>query len=825
MEMKKLHLVCNAHLDPVWLWEWEEGAAEAVSTFRIAADFCERYDGFVFNHNEVILYQWVEEYEPKLFRRIQRLVAKGKWHIMGGWYLQPDCNMPSGESFIRQISAGRRYFMEKFGARPTTAINFDPFGHNRGLVQILAKAGFDSYIVCRPGQEFCELPEDEFLWEGFAGSEVIVHRGFDNYLTLRGHAVEKIEKYVQAYADRDTGLLLWGIGNHGGGPSRVDLEAIGRWAEEHPGIEVTHSTPERYFQELKACCAVLPRVTKALNPFAVGCYTSQVRVKQKHRSLENELYLTEKMMSAAVMQGLMEYGREECAEAERDLLMAEFHDILPGSSIQAVEEDSLRLLDHGLEILSRLKARAFVALLSGQSPAKDGEIPIFVFNPHPYPVRSVFECEFQLADQNWSDTYTLVRMERDGQPVACQTEQEASNINLDWRKHVAFQSELAPGSMTRFSARFVSVPRRPRVSVHPENGAFCFNNGELEVAINTATGLIDTYRVHGEDILRPGAFALLVMADDEDPWGMKVNQFRSPAGQFELMPPAEGAAFSGLEGRCIDSVHAIEDGPVRTVLEAVLQYGHSFVCQRYKLPKQGTEIEVECRVYWQEKNKFLKLSVPTVFDQADYLGQVAFGVESLPADGFETVAQKWVALSSLQHGLALTCINEGSYGSDCAGGEIRLSLLRSPGYSAHPIKDRPVMPQGRFSPRIDQGERFFRFWINAGDAVNRLRRVDHEALAHNEKPYILSYYPSGEGRPVQPAVTVDAENVQLSTLMMAEDGTGYIIRLYETCGMDCSAKVAIPSMGLEREVSFRGFEVKMFHVNAAVRSLEESGLV
>ena len=102
--IEKLFLICNAHLDPVWQWEWEEGAAEALSTFRIAAKFCEEYDGFVFCHNEALLYQWVEAYEPELFTRIQKLVKQKKWHIMGGWYLQPDCNMPSGEGFVRQSS-------------------------------------------------------------------------------------------------------------------------------------------------------------------------------------------------------------------------------------------------------------------------------------------------------------------------------------------------------------------------------------------------------------------------------------------------------------------------------------------------------------------------------------------------------------------------------------------------------------------------------------------------------------------------------------------------------------------------------------------------
>lgn len=153
--MKRMYLLCNAHIDPMWQWEWTEGVGAAISTFRVAAALCEQYDAFVFNHNESLLYQWIEEYEPALFEQIRELVQKGRWHIMGGWFVQPDCNIPHGESIVRQISVGRRYFSEKFGAAPTTAINFDPFGHSRGIVQIMAQSGYDSYIICRPVPSPC----------------------------------------------------------------------------------------------------------------------------------------------------------------------------------------------------------------------------------------------------------------------------------------------------------------------------------------------------------------------------------------------------------------------------------------------------------------------------------------------------------------------------------------------------------------------------------------------------------------------------------------------------------------------------------------------
>ena len=172
---KTLYLVCNAHLDLVWQWEWHESLAEALSPFRIAAAFCETYDGFIFNHNEAKLYQWIEEYDPPLFQKIQDLVQKGKWHIMGGWYLQPDCVMSSGESIFRQMEKGLNYFREKFGCRPRTAINVDSFGHDRGLVQLLLKSGYTSYLVGRPSLEVCKAPGPDFLWEGYDGTCIPVH--------------------------------------------------------------------------------------------------------------------------------------------------------------------------------------------------------------------------------------------------------------------------------------------------------------------------------------------------------------------------------------------------------------------------------------------------------------------------------------------------------------------------------------------------------------------------------------------------------------------------------------------------------------------------
>lgn len=813
---KTVHLLCNAHLDPMWLWEWEEGAAAAVSTFRTAADLCEEFDGFIFNHNESLLYQWIEEYEPALFERIRRLVAAGKWHIMGGWHVQPDCNMPSGESFVRQMLLGKTYFREKFGVEPTTAINFDPFGHTRGIAQILAKGGYDSYLFCRPGQNNCALPGDQFIWVGYDGSEVLATRMAD-YGSALGGARAKVEARLAGLGDEKCSVIAWGVGDHGGGPSKKDVQDLNDLTRER--TDIVHSTAEGYFAQLGESRDSLPRVERDLNPWAVGCYTSQVRIKQKHRLLENELYSIEKMASAAAHQGLMAYPAEDFKQAMYDLATCEFHDILPGSSIQNVEDAALRMLDHGLEILSRIKARAFFALSAGEPKAHEGEIPILVYNPHPFRVTMPVECEFQLADQNWTDSFTLTPVYKDGKRLPSQNIKEDSSLSLDWRKRVVFLADLEPSAMNRFDCRLEVVPKKPELSVDVSNDAIVFKTSEIEVVINVKTGLMDKYSAGGVDCIKPGAFEPIVMNDNEDPWGMTVRSFRDEAGRFRLMSPEAGAEFSGVKTGVLPSVRIIEDGPVRTVVEAVFEYGHSAVCQQYLLPKTGTEIEVRTRVHWNEKNRLLKLSIPVAGQK--YIGQVAYGVGELPSNGDEAVAQKWVAV--LDGDKALTCINDGVYGSDFSEDGLRLTLLRSPAYSGHPIMDRPIVVQDRYLPRIDQGERLFRFWLNGGPVDERMQKVDREALVKNEKPMALSFFPNGAGEKPKPFLTLSDDAVQVAAVKQSEDGSALIVRLFEPTG--AARMTTLTVQDRRHEVSLAPFEIKTLRIDMSTGQAVEVDLL
>ena len=854
-EIKNLHLVCNAHIDPVWLWDLEEGISAALSTFRMAAAFCEEYDGLVFNHNEVLLYEWIEEMEPELFARIQKLVREEKWHIMGGWYLQPDCNMPSGESFIRQMELGREYFQEKFGVTPTTAINFDPFGHSRGLVQLMAKAGFDSYLFCRPGQGDCPLPSDDFIWAGFDGSRIMAHRA-DSYGTLMGEAGKKIREWTRANAQEGAaadeksspavGCVLWGVGNHGGGPSRMDLDDIAEMMEQGAvnGWKLLHSTPEAYFAERRKKTEEAgekePVVEKDLNPWAVGCYTSQIRVKQKHRQLEGQLSLTEKMLSQAVLSGVLpEYPEEELKSAQKALLFSEFHDVLPGTTIRSAEEKSLQALEYGLQITGQWKRRAFFALLSGQEKAGEGEYPILIYNPHPFEIEGDFTCDFQLANQNWTERYALPVILQDGEELVSQVEKEACNLNLDWRKRVVFHGVLKPASMNRFSARIHMVDHKPERSAEDSGvvvsaDSILFDNGRMAVRINRHTGLVDSYRVAGKEYLKPGSMELVVLKTDCDPWGMNRHSYREETGRFALMEETAGSRYSGTlnerhagEGKTVPSVRIIEDGPVRTVVEAVFAWEDSRACVRYLLSRQESGFDMELSVNWAEKGRFLKLEIPTIFTDGKARSETAYGVTDQKQDGDEKVFHRWCGLWSREEDQALTVLNQGNYGVDFLDGVMRISLLHSAVYSAHPIGDRPLLVQDRYLPYLDQGEREFSFRIQAGDGKERRRQVCRDAQLFQEQPMAVPAFPSGEGEKADCFVTLDNPAVTLAAFRKVAKEDAWLLRLFESTGSAQPVRITLKQADgkkLEKAVEAGPFEVKTFRYEPKAGTLEECGI-
>ena len=854
--MKRLHMICNAHIDPVWLWDTEEGISAALSTFRQAAAFCEEQDGFVFNHNEALLYEWIEELEPELFTRIQALVKSGKWHIMGGWYLQPDCNMPGGESIIRQMEYGRTYFKEKFGAEPKTAINFDPFGHSRGLVQLLTKAGYTSYLFCRPGQGDCPLPADSFLWKGFDGS-VIAARREGSYGTQMGKAGQKLEEWLQAhgcgsepkaYDAEPAGCILWGVGNHGGGPSAKDLRDLAGMVPEarEQGWEMIHSTPEAYFAEW-ADNPGLPVFENELNHWAVGCYTSQIRIKQKHRRLEQELLAVEKMAVQAlagqnddvpILNGEQRTRmKADLEEAWKALMFCEFHDVLPGSAIRAVEEESLRKLDYGLNLVLRWKRILFFRMMSEEKKAAEGEYPVFVYNPHPFPVEQDISCEFQLADQNWSEEFALPEIRQGENVLDSQLEKEGCNLNLDWRKKLVFRAKLEPACMNRFSVK-IRMTEKPVEREIEIGDLFVFENEHLYVEIDTKTGLPSCWKMDGKEVVKPGALRLAVMKSDCDPWGMNRHSYQDEIGAFTLLDRAEGSRYSGTandrhagEGKEIPSVRIIECGKVCMVVEAVFGFGHSRARLRYTFSEHEAAVGLDVHVDWAEKGCMLKLEIPfAANEESEYRTETMYGVQNEPGDGEEKVFQRWCAAADRE--TALTVINTGNSGVDFKDGMMRISMLHSAVYSAHPIGNRPLLVQDRMLDYIDQGGRDFSFRIEAGARKERFERIAQDADLFLQAPMAAQVFPGKTGGQETgartgcraPFVTLDNPAVELAAARELKESGEYLLRLFESSGSAQTACLCLPKAGIKQALELKPFEIRTFRYSKAENSLKECGI-
>lgn len=824
--MKELHLICNAHIDPMWQWEWEEGAAAAVSTFRCAADFCEAYDTFIFNHNEALIYQWVEEYEPELFERIRRLVKAGQWNIMGGWFLQPDCNMLSGESFLRQIETGRRYFRDKFGVVPDNALNFDSFGHCRGLVQILSKCGSPRYMLARRNGD---MPEDDFIWEGYDGSRVVCHQLFAGYGQAFGAAVNKVESLRKAKPELPTPYaLFWGVGDHGGGPSRQDIERLNAFfpEAEKQGLRVFHSTPSRYFRALAESDRKLPVYTRSLQNILTGCYTSQIRLKQRHRLLENRLDFTERMAAQAEMNGLMPYPHDELQEAQRDLLLIQFHDAVTGSSVPAVEECGLQMAAHGMEILSRLRARLFFRLAQGQPAARDGEIPLLIYNPHPYPVTKDVECEFTLQDHHWNEATVICPTVYDGEtPLPGQLIKEQANTNLDWRKRVVFRATLAPGQISRFVCRLRELPlsddgdyrtwkTKPKLRAEEllsaDGSHFVLKTAHAEFAVDRRTGWMDRYCVGGRQLIGGDGIRPVLCRDNEDSWGMNDYVVNDYTAEFRLATPEEAAAIAGVKAP-LPPVNVIENGAVRAVIEVIALCRRSWTVMQWVLPKCGGSPELRMRVFSDETDTLFKLRIPAaVGNNVRYRGQDAFGTASLDRDGTEQVSQQWTALDGDAGALAV--INDGIYGSDYTGGCLNLSLLRNPAYCSHRLFDRPYLPQDRYSRRMDQGGHDLAFQFVGGTPEEVFAGIDRQAQVFNEPPYALCFFPPETDKPTpMPAVVLEASPVIMTSLQKLGDGV-YRFRLFNPSDSDRQAAVQVPVWQLRGTAAVPAREVRAFQI-------------
>ncbi len=802
--MKEIHLLCNAHIDPVWHWKLNEGIGAAISTFRIAAEIAEESDGFIFNHNEAILYMYIEKYDPELFERIKKLVKDGKWHILGGWYLQPDCVMPTGESILRQIDVGKKYFYEKFGVNPTTAVSFDAFGHTKGLVQIFEKCGYDSYIFCRPNptNTSASIPYHTFKWNGFADSSVTAINCAP-YNTPFGLATCALKNFINNNKEDSFPIRLftWGVGNHGGGPSKEDVRDLKEFISNNENT-IIHSTAENFITRLNAAAPQMPEYDKSLCHVMVGCYTSQSQVKQSHRKLENSLKAAEIMASHATAIGTMKYPHEQLAEAQKCLLLSEFHDILPGSSSKPAMDSALISINRGLDIAESIKTDAFYHLSYGQPKGERRIIPLLVYNPTPYTREFIIDNEFTMADQNYTEKFNDVKVWQGNKLLPSQLEKETSNIPIDWRKRVVFRAKLEAMSMNRFDLELDLLDSKPERTKHTER-FIEVSNGSKSVIIDKNTGFISRYSVNGKNLLTDVG-KLTVIKDNHDPWGMKVASFNEIAGSFVQASPVDTAKICNVQTDELEPVRIIEDGAIRTKVESVFTYQDSHAVITYIIDKQTLEINIHIDLLSNLKHEMAKFCIGSGFANPLLNAKTSFGIIPLDKDGSENVSQEYILMGNEENTVSI--IKQGIYGSDFKDDELRISLCRGANYCAHPTQDRQITLQDRYNYCLDQGLLSFDFCINADTTENCISNIESDAAALSTPPEAISFYPSETGTKPESFCKITNPAISIERICAEKNGS-YTVHIYNGVDTQQTAVIEFAQLKASTEITLKPYEI------------------
>jgi alpha-mannosidase len=788
-----LHLLCNAHLDPVWQWRWEEGCAEALSTFAVAADILEEHPDLIFNHNEAVLYQWVLEHDPALFRRIQKLVGAGRWCVAGGWFLQPDVNLPDTESLFRHIAVGRRFFAHHFGVTPRVAYNFDSFGHSGGLPQILRLCGYDLYIHQRPQSNDLNLPADLYRWRGLDGSEVLALRiAVGLYHTERDNLAARLEQgtAIALELDRDV-PVFWGLGDHGGGPTRQDLATIDAFARTETRVTVRHSSTEQLLDALRVAGEHAPVVQGDLQRVFTGCYTSLARLKRTAVHSLGGLVQAEALCTAAWWQTSRPYPRDAFAGAWRDHLFNDFHDILPGSCVEPAEQDALGLYGQVAETTRRLRLGAATSFNQGSH--RPLYLPLTVLNANPACMRVPVEFEAMLdLRPKWSGRWHLDLLTLDGQPVSSQEEQPEALLPFNgWRRKLVFLADLP-----------ALGPRHYRLEIREGAPQQTETPPAIEHQIDPFSGLIRSLTpAGGGDLLAGPLPQALVVADTADSWGTDRSCYREEVGRFEPVP---------------DSLRAIETGPIRTIRESEHRYENSRLLLRVVTYAAWPWIELCCRLHWNQERQRLKLVFPTVLRADRVLVEVPGGAFPRPADGQEHVHRRWILMEGVCAGrpAAFALVHNAGHGFDCQEGEIRLSVLRGAAYcheQGFALGDRPAR---KF---MDQGVHEFRLLVAVGDPAVVRDAVSGLADWLAAPPVAYPHLPIGQQPADGPSrypstVEISPAQIRMLACKPSEDGNAMVVRLQETAGTATEANLCVQGMAQPVTIPFAPFEIRTFRI-------------
>ena len=787
LKQRSIRVTGNSHIDMGWLWPVSETTVVARDTFRTSLQLMNEYPDYTFTQSTAQMSEWMEEKYPQMFEQIKQRVKEGRWEIVGGMWVEPDLNMPDGESLVRQLLIGKRYFKRAFGVDVRIGWNPDSFGYNWQLPQIYKKSGMDYFVTQKLAWNDTNKPKHNlFWWQSPDGSRVLTYFPHDyandvDPVRMANDLATNIRETGPEYTEL---MHLYGVGDHGGGPTRAMIDIAHYWENKdlvYP--RVFFGTAQGFFDDLdkQVPRMNLPVVNNELYfEYHRGVMTSQAETKKGNRESEERMLNAEKWASLAHLAGEPYDGATFEANWKK-VLFNQFHDIAAGSGIGVLYKDAARdylAVQNAMELSTDHSLRALAARVNTAGPG----VPVLVFNPLAWERDDVVTVEVQLPQAPRGELSVT---------DATGTVMPVGTSKYDDKTHRYTLEFLARGvpslgyKLFRVSSRPVAKGPLGIIRATGKVGATLeFVNGKpssqsienqlLKLTYDAKTGCITSLieKHTGKETINSGGCGNLLQAfvdkpKDWDAWNIDAN--------------FEDKKWDLTEAK---SVGITEVSPLRAVLHVERQFQSSTLAQDIVVYDGIPRVDIVNNIDWHEKHILIKAAVPVTVDSPTATYEIPYGAIARPTTRnnsieqamFEVPALRWADLSDKDHGLSL--LNDSKYGYDGKGNVLRLSLLRG-----------PVWPD----PNADQGTHTFTYSLypHAGDwkQAQTVRR----GYELNYKLQAIQVDAHTGALPAQHSfVSVDAPNVVLTAVKKCEDDDGLVLRFYEWAGKKTDVKLTLP---------------------------------
>ena len=760
-----VHLVAQSHIDVVWLWKLRETRKKCARTFSTVLRLMEQFPDFNYTQSQAYLYQEVKDHYPELFKEIKQRVTEGRWIPIGSMWVEPDCNIPNGESLVRQILHGKRFFKNEFGIESDTVWLPDTFGFSWALPQIMKKSGLRYFFTTKLAwNDTNPLSMNTFWWRGIDGSKVLAH---NPQVGLEGSVSPKdLKKSWESYHERETlphVVQTFGFGDGGGGPTPEQIETS-QVLRTIPGMPPsTFSSPAQFFKIVEEQSKELEQWNDELYlEKHRGTFTTHGWVKKEHRRAETALYTAELLAVLGLLAGKSpssrRYPQQHLDGAWKKLLLNQFHDILPGTAIPEAYEDTRRDFAEIQSTCETVKKQALSGFVKKDPAGKTTKpIPFSVFNPTAWERSDYVELQvrtdaksFHITDSNGTQVeHQLLGRKKGTVHLLCYIENVPA---FSFSQLTVTPSDMKPQVPVpwKMTNRQIETPQQ-RIRFDSRGQISSFYDKTLR-----------------REILAEGARANQFLA------------FRDTPKQWEAWDIDQDYGNRSLELLRFERMRILEQGPLRATIRIEIRSENgSRITQDMRCYHKSRRVDFDSSISWRERQTMLKVAFPFRIKSHLPTYEIQFGAmqrtskptESRQKAKFEVPAQQWVDLSEAKFGVSL--LNDCKYGFDASNNTLRMTVLRSPHYP-HALE-----PWRLNDDRCtDQGEHTLTYSLYPHHEDWREAETTRRARELNQPLLVLE----GTATRIPSLVSISSPGIMVDSIKKAEESDEIIIRMHEAHG-------------------------------------------